>query len=143
MIFKILVLAIMLIASVCDVRKKEISLLFIAVCGTVSLLRIATLVYRGQTQPVDILISLIPGALLLLISFLTGQQVGYGDGLLLLFAGPALGGNTAVLGICAALFGSGLFSGIALALGRAKRKTRLPFVPFMTLGMGVMMLAKI
>ena len=143
MVFKIMVLAIMLIASVCDIRKKEISLLFITICGALSLLRIASEFYRGQTQPLDVLISLIPGAVMLVLSLLTRQQVGLGDGLLLIFAGPALGGDTAIFGICAALFGSSIFSAVILAFRLADRKTRIPFVPFMTLGMGVMMLAKV
>jgi leader peptidase (prepilin peptidase)/N-methyltransferase len=143
MIFGIMILLILLAAAFCDIRKKEISLLFIVSCGAVSLLRIAVSFYEGAADPKDVLVSMIPGAILLLTALVTREGVGYGDGLLLLFAGPALGGTSAVLGAVAALFASGLFSGLLLTLKKAGRKTRLPFVPFLSLGMGVMLLAKV
>ena len=143
MYFGIAVLMIMLIASYRDIRNREISLLPIFACGAVSLLRSALDLYRGALDPVDLLLSLLPGALFLIIALVSREGVGYGDGLLLLVAGPALGFVTAALGATTAVFASGMTSGVLLTLRRVGRKTKLPFVPFLTFGMGVMIFAKV
>ena len=79
----------------------------------------------------------------ILLSFVSRQSVGYGDGLLLLCAGPALGAGVAVMGMIAAVFACGLVSGALLIFKKVGKKAQMPFVPFLTFGMGVMMLAQI
>ena len=44
-------------------------------------------------------------------------------------------------GMCIAVVGSSLFSGVLLILKKAGRKTRIPFVPFVAFGVGVMLFA--
>ena len=143
MYFGIAVLMIMLIASYRDIRRREIALLPIIACGALSVLRVALDLYRGAADPADLLLSLLPGALFLITAYVSREGVGYGDGLLLLAAGPALGFMTALLGATTAVFASGMISGILLTLRRVGRKTKLPFVPFLTFGMGVMIFAKV
>ena len=140
--FGITVLAIIVISSVIDIRIKQIPLLLIGAMAFVSILRLFCDFKGGSLQLEDIVISLLPGALFLLISLLTREGVGYGDGLVLIAAGPALGGTVAVFGAIAALFANGIFSGILLAIRKAGKKTKIPFVPFLAAGMGVMLFAK-
>ncbi len=143
MYFGITVLIIMIIAAVTDLRCRQIPLLFIGAAAAASILRIICGIYSMDAEFTDILMALSPGAVLILIAFLTREGVGYGDGLLVLAAGPALGGYAALFGTIAALFANGIFSGVMLALRRAGKMTRIPFVPFLALGMGVMLLAKV
>ncbi len=143
MIFEFGILLILLIASVQDIRKKEIPLWEIIACGLVSLAACIYSAVTGAFEPMGIFLSALPGVAILFIALMSGQGVGYGDGYLLLAAGPALGPGPAVMGLVIALFAGGLFSGLLVVIKKAGRRTRIPFVPFMTLGMGAMILEKI
>lgn len=90
--------------------------------------------YGGQTQAGTVqflLTAILPGGVLLLIGKITRQEVGYGDGILLLVCGLCLGGKETIF-----LFVSGLFlmfpiSLVLLLSGHTDRRAELPFAPFL------------
>lgn len=133
----------MVISSIGDIRSKEVFLWEILGCLGMSFAAVILSICGNSFDASDILMSLMPGAFLLLIAYVSRSSMGYGDGLLLLAAGPALGSNVTVMGMIAAVFACGLISGLLLVFKRVGRKARIPFVPFMTFGMGVMLLAQI
>lgn len=133
----------MLFISIRDIRKKEILAADIMICAGLSVLRIGFMVYRNEINVFSLMLCLLPGVIMLLISLLSRQSLGYGDGLLALFIGPSLGAGIMCPGIIAAIFLCGICSGVLLILKKAGRGSRLPFVPFMTLGLAVMKLAQI
>ena len=133
----------MIISSIGDIRSRDVFLWEILGCLGMSFAKVVFSIYAGNFDASDVLMSLMPGVFLLLLSFVSGQSVGYGDGLLILCAGPALGAGVAVMGMVAGVFACGLMSGILLVLKKVGKKAKMPFVPFLTLGMGVMMLAQI
>jgi prepilin signal peptidase PulO-like enzyme (type II secretory pathway) len=143
MIFEICIMLVLVIASIEDVRTKEIPAWEIAACGAISIAACVLNVSRGKGDALGIFMSLLPGAGILFIALMSGQKVGFGDGFLLLAAGPALGPWTSALGLVTALFAGCVFSGILVVIRKAKSSTRIPFVPFMTLGMGAMLIEKI
>ena len=116
-----------------DIRKKEISVISSFICGSAALLlRFAMGLLRPQADAVQFLLTaILPGCVLLLIGKITRQEIGYGDGILLLVCGLCLGGKNAIL-----LFMSGLFlmfpvSLILLLSGKSDRMAELPFAPFL------------
>jgi leader peptidase (prepilin peptidase)/N-methyltransferase len=141
MYFEIAILAVLLIASLIDFKKKEIAYWEILGCAGISAARVFWQLRELSPDPLEIMISLLPGVVMLLVAFLSREGIGYGDGLLALSIGPGLGAEVMLYGICGALFLSSVISGILLVLRKAGRNTRIPFVPFMTLGVGVMMFA--
>ena len=130
-------------ASIEDVRKKEVSAWAIVSCALVSAAAAGLGAYRGDFDILSLFFSLLPGAVLLFVALMSREGVGYGDGFLIFASGPALGAGAVYLGLLAALLLSAVFSGILIVIKRAGRRTRIPFVPFMTLGMGAMILEKI
>ena len=75
-----------------------------------------------------------PGSVFLLLALSTREQIGNGDGLLLLAMGGLLDERKI---ICICLIGLWLtfpVSFLLIFLGRGSRKTRLPFVPFLLAG---------
>ena len=134
---------VLIIASIEDVRTKEIPAWEIVACAVISIAACALNVCRGKSDALGIFMSLLPGAGILFIALMSGEGVGFGDGFLLLAAGPALGPWISVMGLVAALFAGSIVSGILVVIRKAKRSTRIPFVPFMTLGMGAMLIEKI
>lgn len=143
MVIYILVFIVMLLLSVQDVKNKEISARLLVISAVISFAGAFIGVWKNNLSITDVVVSLLPGAGMLFLSFATRQQIGYGDGLVALVLGPAFGIRIMLLGIVIAFFGSSIFSIILLLLKKAEKKTRIPFVPFITLGTAVACFAKI
>lgn len=125
------------ICSVFDIRKKELPLL-ILIAGILAALGIEMwCIWKGLETVAGIAESLLPGVFLLLLSFCTREKVGYGDGLLLIILGLFLGFYRCFLVLCFGLIFSSVFALILLLFCKAGKNSRLPLVPFLTIGMGV------
>lgn len=125
------------ICAVWDIRKKEIplvpALISLMAAAGVNLWRI-----RNESLSVlQVLGSLLPGIFFLTAGWCTKEKVGYGDGLLLLITGLMVGFYRCFSGLCIGLFLSAIFSAFLMLLHRAEKNSRIPFVPFLTIGMGV------
>nr|WP_297766888.1 prepilin peptidase [uncultured Butyrivibrio sp.] len=137
---KILTLAIMLLVAYEDIKKKEISMKAIIVCALLALSSTGIRLYTGG-ELLDSFLSLLPGAIMLIIGRITKEEVGYGDGLMLMTIGPVFGLEHVMLGCFTGLFAISILSIFILVCRKGNRKTKIAFVPFLTLGMGVMMFA--
>ena len=91
----------------------------------------------GETNPLAVVLSLLPGAGLLLLCFLTREKVGYGDGWALLMIGLFAGVYQCFLILLVGLMAESAVAVVLLALGKIKRDREIPFLPFLLLGMGV------
>ena len=137
MIFKLGILAVLVVSSIEDIRKKEILLWEICTCAVLSVAAVFMAFYKGSLDIMDVLLSILPGAILLFLSFISREGIGYGDGLIVLAAGPSLGFYDLLTMLMTAIILSGLFSGLLLIFKRAKRKTRIAFAPFLAAGCAV------
>ena len=137
MIIQILVLVILLMASISDFKRKEIPVFFLGGAGALALLSMVLSIVSGSFTTVDV-ISLVPGALMILISIFTRGELGLADGIMVMSLGPVFGLDKSLLGLIASLFLSCIFSIGILVLKKGNRKTRLPFIPFLAAGTGVM-----
>ena len=138
-IIQILLMILLVITAVIDIRKREIPFLLI---GLGVILAVISMVYglvRGIVG-VEAALALLPGGAMVLISLVTRGEVGLGDGVMLLCIGPVLGLEQTVAGLLISLFISSIFSIGVLALKKGNRKTKLAFIPFLTVGTGVAML---
>jgi len=126
--------------SVCtgfDIRRREIPLPFL-IFGIAAALGIDIWwIWEGAVTMVETGIALLPGVFFLLMSFFTGEKVGYGDGLLLIVLGLLFGVYRCFLILSIGLVSSAVVSLFLLLLRRAGRYSRIPFAPFLVLGMGV------
>ena len=143
MIFKICVLALMIICCVNDIRMLKVPYWEIGLGGALSFLKVLLDVTGHNADPAGMLLSLLPGILLLITSCVTRGGIGKGDGLLCLALGPSLGPLNIVMGLLIAFFISGVFSAVVFVRNRYRKELLIPFVPFMTLGMGVMMFVQV
>lgn len=134
---EVILFTLLCICSVFDIRKKEIPLI-ILIAGILTGVGIELWqMYRGMTDIAEAGMSLLPGAFFILLSFCTGEKVGYGDGLLLIMSGLFLGFSKCFLVLCISLVLASAFALILLVFRKAGRDSRLPLVPFITVGMGV------
>lgn len=79
---------------------------------------------------------LFPGCILLLLSFLTNESMGYGDGMTVVALGLWTGGWFTMFAVWIGTTLSGIWGGICLL---KRKKEMIPFLPFLLLGMGVVL----
>lgn len=129
----------MLLCCVEDWRCKKISLWKIFLYGTLVLgteAGKAVLDFESfRNRCGNSVAGALPGLFFLFLSKATKEQIGYGDGLLLVILGISLGIEHMVWLLLLALFL--VFFAAACFFLRGKRKERIPFTPFLFLGMAV------
>lgn len=112
------VLLFLVVLSIEDILEYEISMKWIGILG------ITGFIYSIWTKHTPVFWL---GILLLLFSYVTREQIGYGDGFLVL----ALGMWMNMEQLCNMLFIAVIVSFLAAV---CFRKRELPFVPFLTIG---------
>lgn len=120
-----------------DIRHREIPLLLIILGIAAAFGADVWRIKEGMVTVAEVGLSLLPGIFFLLTGFFTEEKVGYGDGLLLIASGLFLGAYKCFLALGIGLIFSAAVSLLLLLLRKADRHSRIPFVPFLVLGMGV------
>lgn len=119
--------------AVCDLKKNTLPGNGLPVCIPVTLGIRALLVLTGTEDLWNSLTAVLPAIFLLLLSWGTGEKIGYGDGLTLLILGNLLTGAQVWKILAGAICLTFPISVILLITGKATGATRLPFVPFLFL----------
>ena len=135
--FKVLALITLMVAAVMDIREKKILLSVPTVQMTFSVLYFLYLFSKGEESFGGLMLSLLPGAVLIALCLVTKQGIGLGDGLMVLSLGPLFGMNGILLVVFIAFMFSALAGGILLIFKRARIKSAMAFMPFLTIGVGV------
>lgn len=118
---------------VVDIRKRKVPVWML---GIGALGAAGALLYEGLTGELNswqVCRGLIPGGILLAAAFVTGKA-GLADGIIVMLLGVYMGYEGCMASALGGLFLLSLFAGILLALRRVKRNTKIPFVPFLTVG---------
>lgn len=115
--------------AVCDLRRREISLLYSAAFAAIG---ICLSVMHGR-GPAELLFSVIPGLVLMLFSVITRGGIGFGDGIAVSVMGLFLSWQETVavcgIGFMLSAIGAGIWFAI-----RRRSKDTLPFLPFLLAG---------
>lgn len=114
-------------AAFTDIREREISGAMLLLFGIFGM--ICAIFGRAVDIP-DTLFGAAIGGIMMAISYLTGGELGMGDGMLLAVTGLFLGLRQNIVLLAGALFLSALFSIVLLIKGK-KIKQEYPFVPFL------------
>lgn len=113
-----------------DVRTRTVSVLYLWI-GTV--LGFASVFFHSKENSLtiaDLIFSLVPGMIFLLLGRSTREQVGYGDGWMLLILGMCLGSRIWRLWQLALIL-SAVFTVGMILLKKLQRTSRIPFLPFL------------
>ncbi len=86
-----------------------------------------------------VVLSVLPGAGFWLLSLLTAEKVGYGDGWILVMIGLFTGLRRCFLILLVGLMAESAVVLILLAVRKISTDREVPFVPFLLMGMGVVM----
>ena len=118
------------INMIIDLRTKKISLSLSILFFSAGL--ILRLVQKEGMAA--LLLSLLPGAFLLLVSFVTAQGIGMGDAVVFFVCGIYLGLHSTVLLLMLSLFLTSIAGMIIFVLKKLSCKTAIPWMPFVFAG---------
>ena len=116
------------VCSVQDIRRKKIS---VTVPVLFAVLGIALDLWQ-QAYCAEYLPGIVLAGSTFLFAKVTQEQIGMGDGLVLLVLSLFLTGKELIPVFFTALSAAAMVSGVLLVMKRAGRRSRLAFVPFMT-----------
>jgi len=131
---QIVVWIVLFVFGIEDWKKKRISLpgLTLFLAGGV-----LSQIWEEQNDCGSLLLSLIPGGVLLLLAFAAPEGLGTGDGLVLLGIGLFLPWQQTLALLAGALALSSAWGILLMLRHRGGRKTTLPFVPFLWLAFSI------
>lgn len=124
-------LAVLLPMTIKDYRTKKINgyLCIITILAALSIR-----VYVLEEKNITILLDMIPGAIMYVCSVIFKGSIGKGDALVLLFIGSVMGYHQELEALFISVLLTSLLSLILLIIKKADRKTEIPFVPFLSIG---------
>ncbi len=134
----------MLIAAVYDIRTMHVPLWVICInlfIGTISVyieLNLKGCPLADYTLSAVVIFLVI--LFILIFKLFRVEEVGLADGLLIVSTGMILKGERLIMAIGLAMILAGLFAGVLLVIRKAGRKSRIPFVPFLTVGIVISIL---
>ena len=121
------------ICVIYDLYSRKIPAVWIWMCiSGMAIYRIYILIL-GISSFKECIICMIPGIVLLLISYV-GRTVGSGDGLLIIASGLSLEWKELKLALGCAFLIAGLYSAGYMLFIQGEKNARIPFVPFLFMG---------
>ena len=128
------------ILSVIDVKTKAIPAwaapAFLILSGILHL-------FLQDLSAITFLAGLLPGAVLLILSFVFKASVGSGDGFAAMACGAALGPERIMSALAAAFVFCAVFCMVLLLLKKLHRRDSLPFLPFLAASHIVMLITEV
>lgn len=121
------------ICMIHDIHDKKIPAIWIWSCLGIATGYRLCMIVLGRSSIKESMFCILPGIALLIFSYMS-EQVGSGDGWLIIAGGLFLKWEELIDVLCYAFVAAGLFSVCFLLVRYKKRKDRIPFVPFLFFG---------
>ncbi len=117
---------VLLLSAVTDIKHRKVNV-YVIILGSLAVMLIHLFARSGLT---DFVIGMIPGAVMLVAARVSGQAIGYGDGLLILFLGICFGWQGSLFILLTSLLLISVCGLVLMCFGRANRKTSWPMAPW-------------
>lgn len=127
-ISKIFILLFLFVAAFIDYRKKEIPII-LPIVGFIPAL-ILSLITKTPVF-LDMVLGCLIGSLSIILSKITKQAIGYGDGMILICTGAALGFLRNLTMVILALIIAACTCALLMFIKRRKTKDDVAFIPFL------------
>lgn len=127
-----------------DIRRKTVPVAWIRL-GLFAAAGLRILVMGAGTEAMavklsEVCFSVVPGVVLLLAGYFTGESVGYADGWSVFLLGLLLGTGAAVCIVMAAFFFSAFYALWLMVMKKADKRMRFAFLPHISAGFIVWMM---
>lgn len=119
--------------SIADIVNRKVPLWMLAVQASLATGMLIWGGINGELRIGGICKALIPGIILVAIALST-KKAGWADGVVLLLLGIQTDYEKCMAAVLAALFLMAVLSAVLLMLHKVKKDTKLPFIPFLTMG---------
>ena len=130
----IYMMVILLIGSVYDWKYFSLPMWLLAAGILGGLGGVLYSLFGEDVSVISVGVAFLPGVIALILSYITGEQIGYGDGLLLLAMGGCMGLRQTIMVVGIALGATFVVSVALVLLKKVGRTQKLPFVPFLLAG---------
>lgn len=121
--------------AIWDAREKMIPAIALCIGGMLGVTCAAYTVLFGERNVWDIGMAMLPGIVLLLLAYATRQQIGYGDGLLLLILGLFLEKEMILFIVVSGQLMASFWGIVLLVFRKAGKGTTIPYIPFLFMAM--------
>lgn len=126
----------LLAMSIYDVKRKEIHMgVTLLTGGVLAVIRIFQFLHKEIS--LELALGVVPGILVLLLSYFTHGKIGMGDGFVMMVCGTVLSLFENLLLLFLALVLSAAVGAGLMMFRRVKRSYIMPFVPFICISFGV------
>lgn len=123
----------LIVMSITDMVNRKVPLWMLAVQATLATGMLIWGGINGELSIGGICKALIPGIILVAIALST-RKAGWADGVVLLLLGIQTDYEKCMVAVLMALFLMAALSAVLLVFHKVKRDTKLPFLPFLTMG---------
>ena len=134
---EIILFLLLTLCAIWDGIKKEIPLPVVWLGIATAVIIHAVGIIGGTWLSVGI--SVLPAGIFWIISLITREKIGYGDGWVLLMIGLYVGFMKCVLILMAALVLESIILLVLLVIGKIHKDEEVAFVPFLLLGLGAVL----
>lgn len=127
----VLLLPVLIFQTVLDIKTKRINV-YICLGGILAALIIRETALNEET--LCILKDMFPGLVMIVLSYISKEKIGKGDGVLIVFVGCVAGLSATMTMLFVSLILTAVSSLVLLALKKVGRETEIPFAPFLSIG---------
>lgn len=128
-----IVLLFLALGTLWDLKTKSIPKIYLFIW---SLIAAAYLFLRvmNQESELNVVVGIVPGAICLFLAYVTKEQIGFGDGVVILLTGIFLDMKEVVCIVFISFLILTFALIILLIIQRVNRKSKIPFIPFLFVG---------
>ena len=133
-VFVVFAVILLVVGSVYDWKYHSLPMWLLLIGGVGGVIGIF-FAWQGEIRSItELWTALLLGVMGILLAYVTREQIGYGDGWILLIMGACLGVAQVVAALFWALAGVCIVSIFLLMSKKGNRSSQIPFVPFLCVG---------
>ena len=135
--YKIVYICLIIILGVIcvfDIKRKKIPVYMLIILAAAGIISNFTV---GEFDIEKRIIAMLPGMILLIVSMITKQQIGYGDGMIILIMGLYIDIDDILSIVLSSFLLSSIAAIILMTVFKKKKNFEMAFSPFLLIGYGL------
>lgn len=122
------------VICVFDIKRKKIPVYMLIILAAAGIISNFTV---GEFDIEKRIIAMLPGMILLIVSMITKQQIGYGDGMIILIIGLYIDIDDILSIVLSSFLLSSIAAIILMTVFKKKKNFEMAFSPFLLIGYGL------
>lgn len=122
------------VICVFDIKRKKIPVYMLIILAAAGIISNFTV---GEFDIEKRIIAMLPGMILLIVSMITKQQIGYGDGMIILLMGLYIDIDDILSIVLSSFLLSSIAAIILMTVFKKKKNFEMAFSPFLLIGYGL------